>query len=544
MAEYRDPTPISPREPEYDKTKVSKEVANYSKQVREKIKGHDVREALARNSEIADIKAEDAVATSYDTKTRQDDIENRFDDQIAGNTDIDEVIDARRPEGEEAYPTLRRRLDAEHQEVTAQLAQTSYFLMWEGAKGDGITDDSAFLESLIARATSNSMVDLSGRSFLIKDTDVSLNKSLKFRNGTLLLENSTLIVKAGVNDTYFENVTFDGVDKLSDGIIVNYPSKEHRFINCVFKNNNRGLRTQANMDTQQDLYVQNCSFNNNVIGLSLKDLKRVTILGNKFYENELGFHSETEDYQGIGMIFSDNYLNGNGRGAKIEGGLYDSLISNNIFDHNNFKTLDGEGYGLEISVPQGRYIRNISVDNNITRNNGEHSIKIIVKGSMDFSSVSNNLSHLDTVSNLLIDYSDGNFTNNQILNNYFNDKYTVIDNGINITKDNSMWSGFSGGNIRGRTTFESSLSLRPREFLFENSEGTIQNHDGSESYPGLYSVENGLNRKVLTTGAVQTSKRPDVNKLKAGYMTFDSTLNKPIWLGLNRIWVDAMGNEV
>ena len=125
MAEYRDPTPISPREPEYDKTKVSKEVANYSKQVREKIKGHDVREALARNSEIADIKAEDAVATSYDTKARQDDVENRFDDQIAGNTDIDEVIDARRPEGEEAYPTLRKRLDEEHQEVTTQLTENT-----------------------------------------------------------------------------------------------------------------------------------------------------------------------------------------------------------------------------------------------------------------------------------------------------------------------------------------------------------------------------------------------------------------------------------
>src|SRR5699024_6699206 len=125
MAEYRDATPISPREPEYDKTKVSKEVANYSKQVREKIKGHDVREALARNSEIADIKAEDAVATSYDTKARQDDVENRFDDQIAGNTDIDEVIDARRPEGEEAYPTLRKRLDEEHQEVTTQLTENT-----------------------------------------------------------------------------------------------------------------------------------------------------------------------------------------------------------------------------------------------------------------------------------------------------------------------------------------------------------------------------------------------------------------------------------
>ena len=45
---YRDPSPINPKYPEYNKNDVDPRVANYTKQIREKIFGIDVREALAR----------------------------------------------------------------------------------------------------------------------------------------------------------------------------------------------------------------------------------------------------------------------------------------------------------------------------------------------------------------------------------------------------------------------------------------------------------------------------------------------------------------
>ena len=99
-----------------------KQLAN---KVRNEIYGRDVRESIAQSMEVSGETSNEANERSKDTAGRQTDVENRFDDQIAGNTDIDEVIDARRPEGGESYPTLRKRLDDEHNEVTAQLAQTT-----------------------------------------------------------------------------------------------------------------------------------------------------------------------------------------------------------------------------------------------------------------------------------------------------------------------------------------------------------------------------------------------------------------------------------
>ena len=103
---------------------IPESIKKLAQKVRTEIYGRDVRESIAQSMEVSGETSNEANERSKDTATRQTDVENRFDDQIAGNTDIDEVIDARRPEGGKSYPTLRKRLDDEHKEVTAQLAQT------------------------------------------------------------------------------------------------------------------------------------------------------------------------------------------------------------------------------------------------------------------------------------------------------------------------------------------------------------------------------------------------------------------------------------
>ena len=61
MADYRDPEPLSPVEPDYEQSKVDKRVRAYADHVRYKIYGVDVREALARGCEISALIAQEAV---------------------------------------------------------------------------------------------------------------------------------------------------------------------------------------------------------------------------------------------------------------------------------------------------------------------------------------------------------------------------------------------------------------------------------------------------------------------------------------------------
>ncbi|MGO5010787.1 hypothetical protein ACTQ5K_02715 [Niallia sp. Sow4_A1] len=126
--EYRDSTPISPNEIDYDENKVDPRVANYTRQVREKMHGIDTREAMARAEEISSVVSTEAKEISEETKGRQTILEQQFDDQISNMTLQDpssaEMVAAQtnRITGEN-WQTIGNRLDDENERVTAQLAQ-------------------------------------------------------------------------------------------------------------------------------------------------------------------------------------------------------------------------------------------------------------------------------------------------------------------------------------------------------------------------------------------------------------------------------------
>lgn len=114
---YRDPTPNKfPQD--YDPAKVDSRVKLRSDSIKHKQKGVDTREAMYQALEIGSVTANEAKSTSVNTAGRQDaveqsqkDFEGRYNDQIAGNTDLNEVIDSRKPKNKEAYPTLGERLN-------------------------------------------------------------------------------------------------------------------------------------------------------------------------------------------------------------------------------------------------------------------------------------------------------------------------------------------------------------------------------------------------------------------------------------------------
>ncbi|MCC5894826.1 MAG: DUF2817 domain-containing protein [Alkalibacterium sp.] len=117
MADYRDPTPITPIEPDYDVSKVPSEIKRYADFTRTKKDGLATREAMARSAEIAGL-------ISKEANDRSKELGDQFQEVIDETTGKDvisapEIIAARNNEA-----NLKTRLDKENQEVTAQLAQT------------------------------------------------------------------------------------------------------------------------------------------------------------------------------------------------------------------------------------------------------------------------------------------------------------------------------------------------------------------------------------------------------------------------------------
>lgn len=103
---------------EYDQTKVPALIRKHADNVRTKTYGQEVREAQARNAELAGLIASESNNIAKAAETVSKDTQNRFKDQIAGTTNSDEVIDARRPTDGVAFSTLNERIEAQVQHVT------------------------------------------------------------------------------------------------------------------------------------------------------------------------------------------------------------------------------------------------------------------------------------------------------------------------------------------------------------------------------------------------------------------------------------------
>lgn len=147
--DYRDDTPLS--QSDIDKVNklikkdeyatVGKLLANW---IKSKLYGKPTRGAIALIANILGVATEDMVKLSKN-------IAERFDDQIAGTTNSDEMIDLRHSDMlQKTFKTTRQRGDFWDQEFEGQYIN----VQWYGLVGDGTTDNSDKWDALVEQYVS------------------------------------------------------------------------------------------------------------------------------------------------------------------------------------------------------------------------------------------------------------------------------------------------------------------------------------------------------------------------------------------------------
>ncbi|MBT2601430.1 MULTISPECIES: hypothetical protein [unclassified Oceanobacillus] len=127
MSQYRDASPITPIDPEYDQSKVDSRVANYTKQTREKVHGIDVRETMARTAEITNITANEAKENSEESVNQVNNIQRQVDQIVVEGDSSVEAAQARVDAEGVSHNTLKERNDSDYLkllQISEQIGET------------------------------------------------------------------------------------------------------------------------------------------------------------------------------------------------------------------------------------------------------------------------------------------------------------------------------------------------------------------------------------------------------------------------------------
>lgn len=168
-AEYNDPTPNNFPD-DYDRNDVDSRVLIRTNAVLHKEFGSQTRAAMAQAEEITSVVAGEAKSEAGHATQTANDLQQRYQDQIEGQVEPSEVVDARRPVGANAYPTLNQRLQAG---VDDRSKNVKAF----GVKGDGVTDDLAAINKVIADANDGDTLFFPAGNYKISN-NIVINKKI------------------------------------------------------------------------------------------------------------------------------------------------------------------------------------------------------------------------------------------------------------------------------------------------------------------------------------------------------------------------------
>ena len=547
---------------EYDQSKVPALIRKYADNVRTKTYGQEVREAQARNAEVAGLIASEAVDISSETKVRQDTVETQFNSVQQELTDKDvisapEIIAARNGEAD-----LKARLDKEQQEVNAQLAQTSKYI--KNVQFNTALD----IENYINSVPDGSLITFpENATFLIDRQIVVINKknlTINFNGCTLkYIDNVQLTARtveghyAGLNilcfggceNIEFRNLTLDGNRHNNDnsvgisGIIFGN-TKNAKGINIFinsFNDKHITIRSgSTNIDFEylimgdKSYFHQGAYIFASVIG-GVYSMKNVTVKGtypendtNQFLYSAGGeWHIENIDVEKIYSVFD------------LRQGV---ARINNVNINKCAMVAITQPYQEHPEAPYPYiYGRNWVVENCDGIEAGSQGV-FVVSGGMDLKNFK------------LYMNKESVFAVRGIAITNSNDTYKTAPSFFkNVEIYNANSYGFSLANVDSDVIIEDCKIQRDVPtgtlaiFLDSTYTGKLTLVNSQQNnYYDLVSNNDKLVRVDTTTArnAGTTGKRPLFQNYRyEGFSYYDTTLKKPIWWnGLS--WVDANGVNV
>ncbi len=172
---------------EYDQSKVPEVSKKHAENVRRKVYLPDMTESFARGVEYAGLIAKEANVISEDAKSRQDIVEARYNVAVGAMTEDTEVLDARIGSNGITFQNLKKRVDDQEYYINVK----SF-----GAVGDGLTDDTAAIQSAINFAKQGDTVLVPFGSFITTST-ILIDKTIKLiMQGKILADHAEIGILA------------------------------------------------------------------------------------------------------------------------------------------------------------------------------------------------------------------------------------------------------------------------------------------------------------------------------------------------------------
>lgn len=296
---------------DYNPDEVDYRVALRANAIRGKVYGRDVRGALAQGIEIASVDAKQAKTNAAKAQTAAQDMQDRWNTQINGKVEPKEVIDARKPMGGEAYPTLNARLDAGVDERSKNVKAF-------GVVGDGVADDTTAIKAMIARAVSGDSFFFPKGSYKVTD-NIQINKRLNLQgikptyqsgdltNGTVIRGGGGLFFVDGSSGSSVSGIGIVVAKGFTNGFDVRGTLNGIVIRDCLTIAQAHGYLIESYLGIVSDVLVENCEAHDSIHGFISKATRTT-------------FSSclvQSVPFWGFGVI-SDNIPGKNNIGAAID----------------------------------------------------------------------------------------------------------------------------------------------------------------------------------------------------------------------------------